>query len=355
MGYYENFVDDIDIALTDIAGISTSNVTKYISGPRLLAVKSDKFQNAFTKDIIEVGNAPNDKTQYWDYFDLSRIDPMLKSRPMYLHLDMSLAGDKTGLAGTWIIGKKPPREGEPQSKELFYRVPFAVSIKAPKGYQISFEKHRQFIYWLKEQGFNIKGISSDTFQNADLAQTLISKGYDYKVISVDRVNSDRICEPYQYLKSTIYEERIELPESDLMTEEFLGLERNSNGKIDHPNGGQSGSKDLADAICGSVWNASQNAEQYAFDFGETLDTIVNVGKTNSYADVKEQLQVDIQEQMIQLLDPMVKNTTQPNNSNPTENKEIVEKPERKFKPIDFGMGPAQVYKPAYLNQGIIYW
>jgi intein/homing endonuclease len=32
MGYYENFLDDIDIALTDIAGISTSNTTKYIAG-----------------------------------------------------------------------------------------------------------------------------------------------------------------------------------------------------------------------------------------------------------------------------------------------------------------------------------
>ena len=30
MGYYENFIEDLDIALTDIAGISTSNVIRYI-------------------------------------------------------------------------------------------------------------------------------------------------------------------------------------------------------------------------------------------------------------------------------------------------------------------------------------
>jgi len=100
MGYYEQFIDDIDIALTDIAGISTSNSSKYISGPRLAACKSDKFRNAFIRDIIEVGNAPDDRAQYWDFFDLERIDPILKSRPLYIHYDMSVSGDKTGLAGT---------------------------------------------------------------------------------------------------------------------------------------------------------------------------------------------------------------------------------------------------------------
>ena len=240
MGYYESFIDDLDIALTDIAGISTTNSTKYISGPRLLAIKKDYLKNPFIRDVIVVGNAPDDKTQYWDFFDLANVDPKLKSRPLYIHLDMSISGDKTGIAGTWIVGKKPPKENEPQSKELFYRVAFAVSIKAPKGYQISFEKNRQFIYWLKSQGFNIKGISTDTFQSADLAQQLIAKGYNYSTISVDRVDSDHICKPYQYLKSTIYEERIETFDSVLMTEEFLGLERDGNGKINHPDGGTTG-------------------------------------------------------------------------------------------------------------------
>ena len=40
MGYYEQFIDDIDIALTDIAGISTTNVTKYISGARFQKIKN---------------------------------------------------------------------------------------------------------------------------------------------------------------------------------------------------------------------------------------------------------------------------------------------------------------------------
>ena len=41
IGYYESFIDDIDIALTDIAGISTSNTTRYIAGNRIAAIKSN--------------------------------------------------------------------------------------------------------------------------------------------------------------------------------------------------------------------------------------------------------------------------------------------------------------------------
>ena len=237
--YEAQFRENIDRALCDFAGISSSELTTYISGARLLACKKEGLKNPFTKDVIEVGNAPHDKAQYYDFFDLSLVDPILKSRPLYIHLDMSMTGDKTGIGGVWILGKKPAKPDEPQSKELYYRTAFSVSIKAPKGYQVSFEKNRQFIYWLKEQGFNIKGVSADTFQSADLAQQLLSKGYNYTTISVDRVDpASKICLPYQYFKSTIYEERIEMYDSVLLTEEILGLERSSSsGKVDHsPNG-----------------------------------------------------------------------------------------------------------------------
>ena len=233
MGYYENFIDDIDIALTDIAGISTSNVTRYISGNRLTAVKMLTIQNLMTKDIITVGNAPDDKVQYWEYMDMTRLDSKLKSRPMYIHLDMSISGDKTGIAGVWILGKKPHQEGIPDSNELYYRLAFSFAVKAPKGYQVSFEKNKQFIYWLREQGFNIKGVSTDTCENAAFAQSISAARFNYSIISVDRVDSNHICVPYQTLKNVIYEERIQMYDSKHLTEELLGLERNNNGRIDH--------------------------------------------------------------------------------------------------------------------------
>ena len=192
IGYYENFIDDIDIALTDIAGISTTSSSRYIAGHRISAIKDSTIKNPFVSDVLEIGDGKDDTNQYYDFFNMELVDKSLLQYPMYVHLDMSVSGDKTGLAGVWIVGKKPPVEGQPPSKELFYRLSFMVSIKAPKGHQISFEKNRQFIYWLKENGFNIKGVSCDTYQSADLLQQLKGKGFDTEIISVDRVK-DGVC------------------------------------------------------------------------------------------------------------------------------------------------------------------
>lgn len=250
--YYENFIDDIDIALTDIAGISTTNSSSYISGIRLKETKSSDYQNAFVKDVIEVGNALDDTSQYWDFFDMDRIPKDLMDRPMFIHLDMSVSGDKTGIAGVWIRGTKPQVEGAPDGRDGVFQPAFSVSIKAPKGHQISFEKNRQFIYWLKEQGFAIKGVSSDTFQSFDLLQALQARHYETEIVSVDRL-TDRVCLPYQFLKSCIYEKRLVLYEKcDLLTDEIIGLERDNNsGKVDHSPSGIN-SKDQADALCGAV-------------------------------------------------------------------------------------------------------
>lgn len=300
MGYYENFRDDLDIALTDIAGISTSNAMKYINGVRWSECRDDTLKNPFTKEILVVGNAKDDNAQYSDFFDMTRVPKDMMSRPLYIHLDMSISGDKTGIAGTWIRSKTASKEGENSSKSLFYQLAFAVSIKAPKGYQISFEKNRNFIYWLREQGFNVKGISTDTFQSYDTGQQLKAKGFNTDVISVDRVGSDRICQPYLVYKNAIYEKRYKTFKQDVLTEEIVNLERNGNGKIDHPLGGTVGSKDCADACCGSLFNASQHAEEFAYDFGEDLSTTFDVNDTSKGV----QLEVDFEKALNEIHDPL---------------------------------------------------
>lgn len=340
MGYYENALDDIDIFLTEAAGISTSNTNKYISGPRIAAVKKETLRNAFRRDEIEVGNGKEDTVQYWDFFDIDAIDPRIKYKPLYIHMDMSVSGDKTGIAGVFIAGKKPSVEGQPASKDLFYRLGFSVAIKAPKGHQISFEKNRQFIYWLKEQGFNIKGISTDTFQSVDTGQQLGAKGFNYGVISVDRVDSDHICKPYQYFRSTIYEERIEMYESQLLTEELIGLERDNNsGKIDHSQAGIN-SKDTADAVCGAIWNASQNAEQYAFEYGEDIQTTIEVSGSSEEL-TQQQVTLSFEEEL--------KKASWSTNVEKDANK-------RAETFMDFGMGSATTnFNSNYITEGIVVW
>lgn len=339
-----DFLDDIDRALCDFAGIASSSLSKYISGAAFCELIDNTRANPFSRDVIEVGNSPTDTAQYYDFFDITKVDPKYKSKPLYIHLDMSISGDKTGIAGVWITGKKPSTDSELQSRDLFYTLAFSVSIKAPKGWQISFEKNRNFIRWLKKKGFNIKGLSSDTFQSADLQQQLISEGYPCSIISVDRTDNN-ICKPYQLLKSTVYEKRLNIFQSTLLIQEVTELERDINtGKIDHP---AEGSKDASDALCGALYNASQNAEQYAFDYGEDLDCILDLNQDGGDNKVREQLSINFNEEIQRMLDPVSRRQE--------ELKKEAEELSKKGNPQPkaFGIEPTNIYKPAYLKDGII--
>lgn len=98
-----NFEDNLDQALMDVAGYSISSLTKFISGARLEEAKVDNYINPFTRDVIEVGNAPDDYAQYANFFNLNAVSPEDRAKPLFIHLDMSTGGygkgDKTGIAG----------------------------------------------------------------------------------------------------------------------------------------------------------------------------------------------------------------------------------------------------------------
>ena len=309
--YREAFEDNIDLALTDNAGISTSSSTKYISGIRLNQIKTDEYKNPFTKDVIEVGNAPDDIVQYSNFFDISQINPRDIARPLFIHLDMSLSGDKTGIAGTWITGKRPGVVGEENTgRELDFKAAFSVSVKAPKGYQVSFEKTRNFIRWLRDRGFSIKCVSMDTYQSANMAQSLTADGFKTQILSVDRVDTigtengrpARVCKPYAFFKTTIYERHLKLyRKCDLLTEEVANLERLSDGHVDHP---KNGSKDQADALCGSLYTASQFAEEYSYDYGENLETSLDVNVEASDEFKKHQMIAEFQEELTKIYTEM---------------------------------------------------
>lgn len=295
------FVDDMDRALCDFAGISSTQLSKYISGAAVEDCINRGRKNPFVKEIIEVGNAKEDITQYSDFFDLSRVPQDMMGKPLYVHLDMSISGDMTGISGVWIKGKKPSRDLDKQEKDLFFELAFSVSIKAPKGRQISFEKNRNFIRWLREQGFNIKEISTDTFQSYDLNQQLSAEGFNCSIQSVDRVEpNSHICRPYQFFKNVIYEQRVDIFEDTTLIEEIVNLERDvSTGKVDHPAGFR---KDASDSFCGAMFTASKYAEEYAYDYGEDLDVFLDVNKDQSLSQEEDQKQlvVDFEKQLKQM-------------------------------------------------------
>lgn len=303
MGYWENFNDNIDGALMDIAGIATASATKFISGMRWNEIKTDSYENPFTKEIIEVGTAKDDVAQYSDFFDMNKFSPELRSKPLYIHLDQSTGsggkGDKTGIGCVAAIGKRPSVEGQDASRDMYYRVAFHVAIKAPKGYEISFEKTRTFIRWLRSKGCNIAGVSADTFQSAPIKQQLIADGFNFSTLSVDRLDSEtKQCLPYAYFKSIVYERHLEIyRDCSELTKEVLGLERELDGHINHEDNGTKGSKDMCDGVCGAAYNASLHAEEFAYDYGENIDNMLEINKEETPVAVKQQATVNFEEEL----------------------------------------------------------
>lgn len=335
MGYRENFVENIDAALTDIAGIATASSLKFVSGMKLNECVYEDFINPMTKEVIEVGDSADDKAQYSDFFNLSAVPAELKSRPLYVHLDMSVSGDKTGIAGTWITQKQYQADSENQSKSLFFQLAFSFAVKAPKGAQVSFEKNKRFIYWLREQGFNIKKITSDTYQSAPVLQDLRAHRFDCDILSVDRLTGEgknKICEPYHYFRSTIYEKRIKFYKTKTLVDEIIGLEKLNDGHIDHTSSGIN-SKDIADAVCGSVFEASRHADEFAFDYGESLNIVLENNNDLSYDATLSQITLDFEEEL-----KLARPITIPIQSDK----------------LDFGMGPAIPYSNL-ISEGIMVW
>ena len=155
-----------------------------------------------------------------------------------MHIDTSLTGDRTGISCIAISGYKHQKKysdtgEEYDMNELVYRQLFTIGIQAPKGDQISFQKTREFIYYLKRQlGWNLQMVSTDGFQSADLRQSLILAGIPTCYISLDKTPDG-----YETFKIALQEQRAILilhEYQPLLFAEFQNVERNNmSGKIDH--------------------------------------------------------------------------------------------------------------------------
>lgn len=241
-----NFLADFDISLRDLAGISVPGALSFITQDVLNACIGTR-QNPFFNEILEIGTKDNYTIE--EFFHMEVIDKSLLRQPLYIHLDLSLTTDDTGIGGISPTGYKKVKgdDGKEVSQPTFTHV-FQIKLKAPRGDKIPYAKITEFICWLRRQGFNVERISRDQFQSEYMAQLLEAQGFD-----VDKVSLDRTPDGYMALRSILLEQRIDLLDVKDLQDELIYLQRDSlTGKIDHTIGR---SKDSADALAGAIWNA----------------------------------------------------------------------------------------------------
>ena len=233
----EAFELDIDSALMDIAGVSVSSTSKFIAYDRLKMNYSNRL-NPFKNEILTIGL--DDNLEIKDFFVPELISDSVRGQPGFIHIDASLNGDHTGISLVTIEGTKQVKQYNKTETEvriedntdLVYRQVFTVGIQAPANSEISLEKTRQFIYYLRAIGFNLQGISMDGYQSADTLQQLKVAGFNTKLISLDRSPAG-----YTAFRAAINEERLNLLDlaESKVEYEIINLEQDGiSGKVDHP-------------------------------------------------------------------------------------------------------------------------
>ncbi len=177
------------------------------------------------------------------------INPQAKR---FIHVDLGLRRDACGIAmghvEEFVTVERIDEEGNSYSETLpVVRIDLMVRIVPPEEGEIEISEVRNVLYYLQSRGFNIHTISFDGFQSADSIQILKRRFPEVELLSVDRNT-----QPYEFLRSAIYEGRIRYYHYKPFISELLELEFDDvKGKVDHPPGG---SKDVADAVAGVVYH-----------------------------------------------------------------------------------------------------
>lgn len=245
-----DFLADFNVALRDLAGIAVVGAMSFITQEALENCINKSRRNPFYSDILQIGIQSNFTIE--EYFHMEEVPDVFKKTPIYIHLDLSLNTDRSGISGGGITDRKDIMDSEGRKISLpFLTHMFSIAIEAPRGDKIPYAKIVAFICWLRRKGFNIARISRDQFQSEYLAQQLEAEGF-----TVDKISLDRTPDGYIAFRSVLLEERIDLLDSKLLQDELIHLQRDSvTGKVDHPVGG---SKDVADSCAGWIWNILQN-------------------------------------------------------------------------------------------------
>lgn len=263
--FRESFEGNIDASIRDLAGIPTAALNKLFKQRELIKEANGTYANPIQPETIEIGlKGGLEISDFFDIDEVSRYDNIQRHLLYYpragrfLHVDLAKNGDCVGITSLCIpfyYEKRHPHS-DSSSKPITLKLPFVfvdffARIKAPKLDEISFEKVRQFIVWLRDNvGYQIVRVSYDSWQSVHSIQLLQENGFDAETLSVDK--SD---EAYMELLAAYVEHRIMTPPFTMVEEELKHLEhdiRAAKGAVDHP---RDKSKDVSDSLAGAYFSA----------------------------------------------------------------------------------------------------
>jgi hypothetical protein len=188
----------------------------------------------------------------------------------YVHVDLAQKHDHCAVSLAHVDKWVTMKISGAMTDAAPYVVVDAVRYWTPtKEKVVDFTEVKNYILSLKQRGFNIKRVTFDRWNSYDMMEQLKAQGMACETLSVAKKH-------YEDMLLCIMEERVSGPQIPLLIEELLQLRIVKRDKVDHP---RKGSKDLADATCGAIYNAisltpkgDNEVHVYLYDqFDEDLD------------------------------------------------------------------------------------
>lgn len=202
--------------------------------------------DAFFKSREKIENAFNNTALAVDKF--GRFENWFAPDPdkeYFLHVDLAQKHDHCAVSmahvNKWVNVKVTDTYSQPAPIVEVDAVRFWTPT-ADKS--VDFTEVKDYILSLRSKGFNIKVCTFDRWNSHDMMQQLKSYGINTELLSVAKKH-------YDDMAMIVAEDRLTGPHIPLLIDELLQL-KIMRDRVDHP---RKGSKDLADAVCGSIYNA----------------------------------------------------------------------------------------------------
>ena len=195
----------------------------------------DKIEKAFNKAHLAIDS-------------FGRLEEWFKpeeGKDYFIHVDLAQKHDHCAVAmghvNRWVDIKVTDTYSQPAPIVEIDAVRFWTPTPDKS---VDFTEVKDYILALRTRGFNIKVCTFDRWNSHDMMQQLKTYGINTEILSVAKKH-------YDDMAMVVLEERLSGPHIPLLIDELLQL-RIMRDKVDHP---RKGSKDLADAVCGAIYNS----------------------------------------------------------------------------------------------------
>jgi hypothetical protein len=245
------FEEDIYRALKDVLGVSVGGENKLFRSMLAYDEALVQRQKLFKDDVVQLSS--KDEVRLQDMFRLDLVTG--RDVPRYIHVDLGIKGDRTGMACAKVVDLKRTDLGDLPIVE----VEWMVGIEPNRRYiddEVPLWKIREFLIWLKDSGVNVVRVTFDSFQSVDMIQLLQRRGFRVEKLSVDSTD-----EAYRNLVTLYLERRIKHVENVVYRRELFALEWDGK-KVDHP---PQLTKDIADGVAGAVFMACKEWKQGQYE------------------------------------------------------------------------------------------